>query len=221
MHRLNCFSPLFERLLEMFSLNGTFLVIAGILLNAIPCGLMFSSTGKTVQSEEILEEANEPLNPKFDLTDGGKPILSTNDRNNVAEEFKDNTVQEDIHDIDNIAILKQIRGPNQNKAELDIDTQSVQDLIHDRIVTNKDIDQDHGDEADKDTGVVDRHCQLFRNARACMFFLSQLLFYLGFLIPFVYVPDKAKQHGKSSDLFQIMFVFSHFCILKYHLFSLT
>ena len=49
---------------------------------------------------------------------------------------------------------------------------------------------------DTQTSILHRYIPLFRNPRMCLFFISQLLFFSGFLIPFIYVPDKAKGHGE-------------------------
>ena len=49
---------------------------------------------------------------------------------------------------------------------------------------------------DIQTSILHRYITLFQDPRMCIFFISQLLFFSGFLIPFIYVPDKAKGHGE-------------------------
>ena len=50
-----------------------------------------------------------------------------------------------------------------------------------------------------------RYISLFKNVEIVIFFLSQFLFFFGFYLPFIYIPDKAKHKGDYT----VCFVFSN------------
>lgn len=168
-------SPLIEWLLEAFSLHGTFIIISGILLNVIPCAILFAPPEQTKPREEVNEASKVPLISDLVQNDQKNPTAGTT-------YIYANINRQSKHDLDNTTSLQNNREKERNHVEI--------------ILKKGSINCQELKASVNDIGMIGRQLMLFKNSQACLFFFSQLFFFSGYLIPFIYAPDKAKEHGK-------------------------
>ena len=182
--------------MEHFSLNGTFLIIAGIFLHGIPYGLIFISP-KRITEPAINVYASDRNDTGVDINSVWKDkeiLVSVEDGDfgtcNADKNANGAPRQCQEREDDTNAFLKDSNEIPGRGFGVDDTPYYSKEINPEKSLLQRELDEGN------ESGLIDRHLTLFRNTKMCLFFISQFLFFSGFLVPFIYIPDKAKNHGK-------------------------
>lgn len=180
------YSPLLEHLVNVYSLKGTLLLISAIILNCIPCGLLYHSMSvqKNTPDKHMLEYSVHLTGSTENVKDEGQnlvyskcePVLADVEITNIQNE-DDSKIKELVHG-DSVVI----------------------EVVHDGLVQKKvtiDSSMENRDVMDERKSLCTRYTSLLKCREVLTFFVSQFLFFAGFYLPFIYIPDKAKSQGNS------------------------
>lgn len=172
----------------MFSLRGTLIIISGAILNVLPCAALFRTQEEVKPKQEVTEAVKAPLIVEI------PPDIERNSKVSSTECSNSSDSQQNKHHVEDVTTMQKHSEKDESIVEIEIKTYGRN--FHKFIYHHTDCDDSENKDAVSEPGVIDRHCKLFRNRLVCIFYFSQLFFLSGFLIPFIYVPDKAKEHGK-------------------------
>lgn len=183
-----CFSPLIEWLAETFALEGTFLILAGCLLHTIPCGLIF-----------------RPIDNKFieEQDTCTTECLLAKDKYLDIKTFPNGTMQTCAKLINEHSEMLGKDLPSKLLTDGSTDTDHNESIKFEVKVVNSNnaaslLPVGKSLYPPKEAGAVARHMLLLKNITVTAFLISQTFFFSMSLVPYVYLPDKAKQQGLYS-----------------------
>jgi hypothetical protein len=174
-------------LLDLYSLDGTLLILSAVILNYIPCGLVF----RPISTK--LEQNSEQNVRKLGTTDeddfGANISLLNNDNKEVsatATEATDRTVLPKTSDETDYLVETHncMRRDNTDKKIVIEQTNKSQMLQTEKASTFE----------------LTKYLIIMKRKEVFIFMISQFLFIFGFYLPFIFIPDMAKSFGKYITL---------------------
>lgn len=196
-------SPLIEHLLETYAWRGTLLFCTGLLLNLVPCSLIFRNKfsidqeeSRNIQKKHYRQHKFQNLTVKFETSDDFSHLVRPNDTYNY------NLDGENIAKCDQgqeMVVSKIVDANNSTNST------ATASLILKSRETNSGCetandDLSFADDASKEAqrcGIFTCSlCQISHQKEMVLFYSSQVLFFLGFYFPFIGIPDMAVQQGK-------------------------
>ncbi|XP_060565324.1 monocarboxylate transporter 13-like [Ruditapes philippinarum] len=180
------FSPVMKLLLDLYSLDGTLLILSAVILNYIPCGLVFRPISTKLEQNS---EQNVRKRGTIDEVDFGANIsLLNNDSREVSAtstEATDVTVVPKTSDeTDNLAETHNYkRGDSTDKTIVIEQTNKCQVLQSEKASTFE----------------LTKYLIIMKRKEVFIFMISQFLFIFGFYLPFIFIPDMAKSFGISES----------------------
>ncbi|XP_045200140.2 monocarboxylate transporter 13-like [Mercenaria mercenaria] len=194
------FSPLTSVLIGAYAWQGAILIQAGLALNCFACALVFrpidfaeskiKSGDKNSSVDEGLEltEIKENYQHMFELE------ISVRKENNIcSKSVNGDTVDER----DSKELSKHASSPLLNEGTRDGSHRTLSQIGSSRKSLKKNICSDifnevwHSIRSSFDV-------EIFHNVAYCMFLVSTFLYSLGYYIPYVYLPDTAREAGISD-----------------------
>lgn len=148
------FSPLIEWMLETFSLDGTFLLLSGLLLHVVPCGLIFRS----LEKPEYFSEAKTETFPKSKCVNSESETLLNRyhaDRRAAEEILKEHTLELD---------KDKLVHNSSNRLHLCESVEAKKDVL----AANRKSEPASGLEADQYNGTVTVFDQEIANIEQCL-----------------------------------------------------
>ncbi|XP_060565303.1 monocarboxylate transporter 13-like isoform X2 [Ruditapes philippinarum] len=201
-------SPLIDLLIDTYAWKGTLLLLSAIILNCIPCALIFRALPK-----QNCANRTQVLGDTTNCDEEKISFLNVKDSHCTGE----NTTDENTRDVNFDKAKNKSGSKNQLAGQghgdyRDEPTDSVViEIVREDALSGKNIQQiDCSNDIyfSKDSnevigstqdGIVERYKTLFRCTEVVVFFFTQFLFFAGFYIPFIYIPDKATSDGVNGD----------------------
>ncbi|XP_045201133.2 monocarboxylate transporter 13-like isoform X2 [Mercenaria mercenaria] len=197
------FSPLIEHLLDAYAWRGTLLICSGLLLNCVPCSLIFRNKFVVEESKSSKRENNES-NGYLDVT--VEYVHSNTNTSNTPCKLCDETDNEIAEKIHRTEIV-QVKSVVIDK-KLDIETELQEASVTEKMLQDADYDYNKGignSFSGRETKKYSRCfcCEMpklslfhiLRQNEMILFYCAQILFFLGFYFPFIGIPGMAIQCG--------------------------
>ncbi|KAL4220199.1 Major Facilitator superfamily [Mactra antiquata] len=187
-------SPLSEYMLKEYGLKGTLLILSGLLLNCIPCCMMFRPLKEKEESKSSNKQQNEKDHTSLVHQSSQLGYACNKEEhfeallhNNACEHEKGRSDgQEEMHE------LIQLKQNEDEKFELN-EQQDSKNIV---IEIKASGESTCNIKFSPTYSAMTRYLILIKTKTTMLFFASQFFFIAGVYVPFIFVPDKAKHHGK-------------------------
>ncbi|XP_060564878.1 monocarboxylate transporter 5-like [Ruditapes philippinarum] len=199
-------SPLLSFLIDTYAWKGTLLLLSAIILNCIPCALIFRSLpvqNCANRSQETVHGESEEnkisfVNPKDSHCTGENTAGENKCNIKFGSKDRQEGQEHGVYPTDSvrIEIVRQDASRIFEKGIQPIDCSKDSKF-------SKDSNEVIGSTQDS---VVERYKTLFQCTEVVVFFFTQFLFFAGFYIPFIYIPDKATGDGITLSLTSVVLV---------------
>lgn len=199
-------SPLIEHLLETYAWRGTLLFCTGLLLNCVPCSLVFRnkfSIGeeevRNIQKKRYQQNKFQNLTVKFETSEHVSDFVKAHDAYNYkldGENGENKAKCYQCHEMDVSEIVDANNITNSTVTDRLIlkacESNSGCETANDSLS----FADDAANEEQRCAILTCSLCQIIHQKEMVLFYSSQVLFFLGFYFPFIGIPDMAIQQGK-------------------------
>ncbi|KAL4220196.1 Major Facilitator superfamily [Mactra antiquata] len=169
------FSPLTEYLLTEYGLKGTLLLLSGLMLNCIPCCMVYRPLNEKRRSETSKDHTTEK-----NQTQGHK----------ISSRAFDALLDRNQEEIQDLNEFEQEAGDKFELQQRETET-AMEKGTNNENAFNINFPPK--------CSVLTRYVILMKTKATMLFFTSQFFFIVGAYVPFIFVPDKAKYHGIKED----------------------
>ncbi|XP_045201696.2 monocarboxylate transporter 13-like [Mercenaria mercenaria] len=196
-------SPLIDYLIDTYAWKGTLLLLSAIILNCIPCALIFRSlpTTKTIsRMESLIDDQTDQLREeKYSLVQSDKERNYNDMHLDYAECQTVNDKLDEKTDTN-----KHLSGRGSRSEEDSPSDPVIIEIVHEDAIKGKVIEiVNSSNNYDKTRKLPEsaftRYITLFKCSEVSAFYVSQFLFFAGFYLPFIYIPDKARGHDIQEE----------------------
>ncbi|KAL4220190.1 hypothetical protein ACF0H5_020598 [Mactra antiquata] len=218
------FSPLIERLLTVYGWHGTLLITSGLILNCIVAAFAF----KTMEIQDVKNPENGtdvcqvceesftdfPSHTCDIMCDDKRYIKDVmydgkTDAHGVMYDVKQDSNLDNDHTLDKLLDNHQSDDIDKRVVKTGLMNSSINNEHNEATITVEIVKTGEINRAETKFGAKDkkhllksliaRQISLLKNIEFVAFILSQFLYFVGFYLPFIYIPGKANLSGIHED----------------------